>query len=60
MILKCDNEPGAKELQDAVSAPQLGAEVSPLGPLAGNHSGNGRAEVAVWEVRTLSESKQGR
>ena len=59
MILKCDNEPGLKELQDAVSASQLGAEVSPLGPLAGNHSGNGR-EVAVWEVRTLSESQQGR
>ena len=51
MILNCDSEAGAKILQDAVIASQLGAEVELQGPLVGDHRGNGLSEVAVREVR---------
>ena len=58
-ILKCDNEPSTKSLQDAVVHACAGVEVIPQGPPEDDHMANGRAEMAVREVkrqrRTLSD-----
>ena len=51
IILKCDNEPSTKALQDAVihACPRM--EVIPQGPPDGDHIANGRVEMAVREVK---------
>ena len=51
IILKCDNEPSTKALQDAVIQACVGVEVIPRGPLEGDHMGNGRVEMAVRDVK---------
>ena len=51
IILKCDNEPSTKALQDAVIHACVGVEVIPQGPLEGDHVANGRVEMAVREVK---------
>ena len=62
IILKCDNEPSTKALQDAVIHACVGVEVIPQGPPGGDHMANGRAEMAVREVerqcRTLRISAE--
>ena len=62
IILKCDNEPCTKALQDVVTHPCMGVEVIPQGPLEGDHMANGRVEIAVREVkrqcRTLRTSAE--
>ena len=50
VILKCDNEPSTKALQDAVIHACVAVEVIPQGPLEGDHMANGRVEMAVREV----------
>ena len=50
-ILKCENEPSTKALQDAVIHACAGVEVIPQGPLDGDHVANGRVEMAVREVK---------
>ena len=59
IILKCDNEPSTKTLQDAVIHACVGVEVIPQGPPEGDHMANGRVKMAVREVtrqcRELSE-----
>ena len=50
IILKCDNEPSTKALQDAVIRACVGVEVIPQGPPEGDHMDNGRDEMAVREV----------
>ena len=50
-ILKCDNEPSTKSLQDAVIQACAGVEVIPEGPPEGDHMANGRVEMAVREVK---------
>ena len=50
-ILKCDNETSTKALQDAVIHACVGVEVTPQGPLEGDHMANGAVEVAVREVK---------
>ena len=47
IILKCDNEPSTKALQDAVIHACVGVEVIPQGQLQGDHMANGRVEMAV-------------
>ena len=51
IILKCDNEPSMKALQDAMIHSCVGADVIPQGPLEGDHMANGRVELAVREVK---------
>ena len=51
IILKCDNEPSTKALQDAVIQACVGVEVIPQGPPEGDHMANGRVEMAVREVK---------
>ena len=51
IILKCDNEPSTKALQDAVIRVCVGVEVIPQGPPEGDHMANGRVEMAVREVK---------
>ena len=51
ITLKCDNEPSTKALQDAVIHARVGVEVIPQGPPEGDHMANGRAEMAVREVK---------
>ena len=51
IILKCDNEPSTKSLQDAVIHACVGVEVIPQGPPEGDHMANGRVEMAVREVK---------
>ena len=51
LILKCDNEPSTIALQDAVIHACVGVEVIPQGPPEGDHSANGRVEMAVREVK---------
>ena len=51
IILKCDNEPSTKALQDAVIHACVGVEVIPQGPPEGVHMANGRVEMAVREVK---------
>ena len=51
IILKCDNEPSTKALQDVVIHACVGVEVNPQGPLKGDHVANGRMEMAVREVK---------
>ena len=41
IILKCDDEPSTKALQDAVIHACVGVEVIPQGPLEGDHMANG-------------------
>ena len=48
---KCDNDAYTKSLQDAVFQACAGVEVIPQGPLEGDHTANGRAEMAVREVK---------
>ena len=49
--MKFDNEPSSKALQDAVIHACVGVEVIPQGPPEGAHMANGRAEMAVREVK---------
>ena len=51
IILKCDNEPSTKALQDAVIHACVGVEVIPQGPPKGDHMANGRVEMAMREVK---------
>ena len=51
IILKCDNEPSTKALQDAVIHACVGVEVIPQGKPKGDHMANGRVEMAVREVK---------
>ena len=51
IILKCDNGPSTKALQDAVIHARVGVEVSPQGPPEGDRMANGRVEMAVREVK---------
>ena len=44
IILKCDNDPSTKALQDAVIHACVGVKVIPQGPLEGDHMANGRVE----------------
>ena len=50
IILKCDNEPSTKSVQDAVVHAFAGVEVIPQGPPEGDHMANGRVEMAVREA----------
>ena len=47
IILKCDDEPSTKALQDAVIQVCVGVEVIPQGPLEGDHMANGRVGMAA-------------
>ena len=49
--MKCDNEPSRKALQDAVIHACVGVAVIPQGPPEGDHTANGRVEMAVREVK---------
>ena len=51
IILKCDNEPSTKALQDAVIHACVGVEVIPQGSPEGDHMANGRVEMALREVK---------
>ena len=51
IILKCDDEPGTKALQDAVIHACVGVEVIPQGPHEGGHTANGRVEMASRELK---------
>ena len=51
IILKCDNEPSTKALQDAVIHACIGVEVIPQGPLEGDHMSNSLVEMAVRVVK---------
>ena len=51
IILKCDNEPSTKSLQDAVVQACVGVEVIPQGPLEGDHMANGYVEMVVREEK---------
>ena len=51
IILKCDNKPSTKALQDTVIHACVGVEVIPQGPPEGDHMANGRVEMAVSEVK---------
>ena len=51
IILKCDNEPSTKALQDAVIHACEGVEVMPQGLPDGDHMANGRVEMAVRDVK---------
>ena len=51
IILKCDNEPSTKALQDAVIHACAEVEVTPQGPHERDHMTNGRVEVLVREVK---------
>ena len=62
IIVKCDNGPSTKTLQDAVIHACVGVEVIPQGPPEGDHMATGRVEMAVREVkrqcRTLRRSAE--
>ena len=51
IILKCDNEPSTKTLQDAVIQACGRVEEIPQGPPEGDLMANGRVEMAVREVK---------
>ena len=51
IILKCDDEPSTKALQDAVIHACVGVEVIPQGPPEGDHMAEGQVEMAVREVK---------
>ena len=51
IILKCDNEPSTKALQDAVIHASVGVEVIPQGPFESDRMANGRGEMAVRGVK---------
>ena len=59
-ILKCDHEPSAKSIQDAVIQACVGVEVIPQVPFAGDHMANGRVEMAVREVGNKHKRAHGR
>ena len=50
-ILKCDNEPSTKALQDAAIHACVGVEVIPQGSPEGDHMANGCVKMAVREVK---------
>ena len=52
IILKCDNEPSTKALQDAVIHACVGVEVIPQGPPEGDHMANGRVAMACERSET--------
>ena len=59
IILKCDNEPRTKPLQDAVIHHAcVGVEEIPQRPLEGDHMANGRVEMAVREVKRQCRTLQ--
>ena len=58
IILKCDNEPSTKTLQDAVIHRCVGEEVIPQGPPEGDHMANGPVEMAVREVKRQCRTLQ--
>ena len=51
LILKCDNEPSTKALQDAVIHACVGVGVILQGPPEGDHMANVRVEMAVRQVK---------
>ena len=51
IILKCENEPSTKALQDAVIQTCVGVEVIPQELSEGDHMANGRVEMAVREAK---------
>ena len=53
IMLKCDDEPSTKPLQDALIQACAGVEVIPQGPLDGDHMANGRVQMAVRKVNRL-------
>ena len=55
-LLKCNNEPSAEALQDAVIHARVGVEVISQGPPEGDHMANGRVEMAVREVKRQCRS----
>ena len=58
IILKCDNEPSTKALQDAVIHACVGVEVIPQGSPEGDHMANGRVEMALREVKRQCRTLQ--
>ena len=56
IMLKCDDEPSTKALQDAVIHACVGVEVIPQGPREGDHMANGFVEMAVREVKRQSSN----
>ena len=58
IILKSDNEPSAKALQDAVILACEGVVVIPQGPPEGDHMANGCVEMAVREVKRTMQNSQ--
>ena len=62
IILKCNNEPSTKALEDAVIHACVGVEVIPQGPPQGDQIANGRVEITVHKVkrqcRTLRRSAE--
>ena len=56
--MKCDNEPSTEALQDAVIHACVGVEVIPQGQPEGGHMANGRAEMAVREVKRQCRTLQ--
>ena len=59
IILKCDDEPSTKALQDAVIHACVGVEVIPQGPLGGDHVANGRVEIQCRTLRISAEHNTG-
>ena len=53
IILKCNNEPSTKALQDALIHACVGVGVIPQGPPDDDHMANGRVEMVVREVTRL-------
>ena len=51
LILKCDNEPSTKALQNAVIHACVGVGVILQGLPEGDHMANGRVEMAVRQVK---------
>ena len=51
MVVKCDNEPSTKSLQDVVIQAFAGAEVVPQDPPEGDRMANGRVEMTAREVK---------
>ena len=51
LILKCDNEPSTKSLQDAVIQACAGVELVPQNPLEVDNMANGRGDMVVRDVK---------
>ena len=58
IILKCDNEPSTKALQDAVIHASVGVDVIPQEPPDGDHMANGRVEMAERREKTVQNSSK--